>query len=239
MALAVLAGLLAYAVVSPRKAFGAAGLALGAWLIAGAVAELVERTRAFRVPLTETWRRLVGLPRGAWGMTLAHLGLGVFVLGACFETGWRAEAAETLPLGGSLNVGAYHLTLEAVKPVEGPNYDADRGIIQATKSGRRVCRAEPERRLYLANGQTTSEVAICNRGASHLYIVLGERRVADGTPVWLVRAYWNPWAVLIFAGPAIMALGGLISLSDRRLRLGVAARRRTIPEEPKPKVKAA
>jgi cytochrome c-type biogenesis protein CcmF len=239
MALAGVAGLLAYAVVSPRKAFGAAGVALGAWLITGAVAELVERTRAFRAPAAETWRRLVGLPRGAWGMTLAHLGLGVFVLGACFETGWRTEAAETLPLGGSLEVGAYHLTLDAVKPVEGPNYDADRGVIIATKGGRPICRAEPERRLYLANGQTTSEVAICNRGLSHLYIVLGERRVAGGHSVWLVRAYWNPWAILIFAGPAIMALGGLISLSDRRLRLGVGARRRTVQEDLKPKVKAA
>jgi cytochrome c-type biogenesis protein CcmF len=158
-------------------------------------------------------------------MTLAHVGLGVFVLGACFETGWRAEAAETLPLGGSLNVGAYHLTLESVSQVEGPNYDADRGVILATKAGKPVCRAEPERRLYLANGQTTSEVAICDRGPSHLYIVLGEKRNAGGMPVWLVRAYWNPWAVMIFLGPVIMALGGMISLSDRRLRIGVPRRR--------------
>jgi len=232
MALALVAGLVAYAVVSPRKALGAAGLALGAWLIAGAVAELLERTRAFRAPAAESWRRLVGLPRGAWGMTLAHLGLGVFVLGACFETGWRAESAEVLPLGGSLDVGAYHLTLDRVGPVEGPNYDADRGLITATKGGRVVCVAEPERRLYLANGQTTSEVAICSRGVSHLYVVLGERREAAGKAVWLVRAYWNPWATLIFAGPVIMALGGLISLSDRRLRLGVAARRKA--ESPVP-----
>jgi cytochrome c-type biogenesis protein CcmF len=239
MALALVAGLLAYAVVSPKKAFGAAGLALGAWLIAGAVAEILERSRAFRTSAAETWRRLTGLPRGAWGMTLAHLGLGVFVLGACFETGWRAEAAETLPLGGSLDVGGYHLTLDNVNPVEGPNYDADRGVITATKSGRPVCRAEPERRLYLANGQTTSEVAICNRGASHLYIVLGERRDAGGKAVWLVRAYWNPWAVLIFAGPVIMALGGLISLSDRRLRLGVAAGRKAVTARRKQEVRAA
>ncbi|MDB5419865.1 MAG: cycK [Phenylobacterium sp.] len=223
--LALLAGLAAYALVSPKKAFGALGLMLGAWLIAGAAAELIERTRAFRVPAVESWRRLTGLPRGAWGMTLAHIGLGVFVLGACFETGWRAEAAETLPLGGSLNVGAYHLTLESVAAVEGPNYDADRGLIVATKAGKPVCRAMPERRLYLANGQTTSEVAICERGASQLYIVLGEKRNAGGAPVWLVRAYWNPWAALIFLGPVIMALGGLVSLSDRRLRIGVPRRK--------------
>jgi len=222
-------GLLTIALVSPHKALGAAGIAMGAWLIAGAGAELLERTRAFRVPAADSWRRLVGLPRGAWGMTLAHLGLGVFVLGACFELGWKAESAEALPIGGALDVGGYHLVLEEVGPVEGPNYEAERGVIRATKDGKPVCVGQPERRFYPAGGQTTSEVALCYRGASHLYMVLGERRDAIGpagtTPVWLVRAYWNPWATLIFLGPVIMALGGVVSLSDRRLRLGVARRR--------------
>ncbi|HEY8002678.1 MAG TPA: cytochrome c-type biogenesis CcmF C-terminal domain-containing protein, partial [Phenylobacterium sp.] len=195
--------------------------------IAGAVAELAERTRAFRVPAADSWRRLTGLPRGAWGMTLAHMGLGVFVLGACFEIGWRGEAAEALPIGGSLNVAGYHLVLERVGQVDGPNFDADQAIIRATKDGQPVCIGRPERRVYSVGGQTTSEVAICYRGMSHLYMVLGERREAPagsgGPPVWLIRAYWNPWATLIFLGPIIMALGGAISLSDRRLRLGVAA----------------
>jgi cytochrome c-type biogenesis protein CcmF len=224
--IAIAAGLAAYALVSPRKALGAAGLSLGFWLIAGAIAELLERVRAFRVPGGESVRRLFALPRGAWGMTLAHLGLGVFVLGACFETGWRAEAAETLPAGGSINVGAYHLVLDSVRDHDGPNYDAEQALIHATKAGQPVCTARPERRFYPAGGQTTSEVAICYRGLSHLYIVLGERRGSDAAPVWLVRGYWNPWASLLFAGPVIMALGGLISLSDRRLRFGVARRRK-------------
>jgi cytochrome c-type biogenesis protein CcmF len=217
------AGLLAIALVSPRKALGALGVALGGWLIAGAAAELAERTRAFHAPAAETWRRLTGLPRGAWGMTLAHLGLGVFVLGAVFETAWKVEAAEALPVGGALDVGGYHLRLADVVGVDGPNYDADRGRIVVTRAGAPVCQVAPERRLYLTGGQTTSEVGICYRGLSHLYIVLGERR-EGGT--FLVRAYWNPWASLIFAGPVIMALGGLVSLSDRRLRLGVGRRRR-------------
>jgi cytochrome c-type biogenesis protein CcmF len=219
-------GLAAYAVISPRKALGAAGIALAAWLIAGVAAELVERTRAFRAPAGESLRRLVRLPRGAWGMTLAHLGLGVFVLGACFETGWKQEAAETLPIGGSLDVGGYHLVLEQVVGVEGANYDAERGLFRVTRQGQPVCEAKPERRFFPAGGQTTSEVALCYRGLSHLYIVLGERREGTGAPVWLARAYWNPLATLLFLGPVIMALGGLVSLSDRRLRLGVGARRR-------------
>ena len=215
-------GLLTIALVSPKKAFGAAGVALGAWLIAGALAELVERTRAFRAPARESLRRLSGLPRGAWGMTLAHLGLGVFVLGAVFEVTWKVEAAEAVPIGGGVVVGAYSVRLDDVRPVEGPNYDADRGALTVTRAGQTICRVQPERRLYIAGGQTTSEVGLCYQGLSHIYVVLGERR-AGGT--YLVRAYWNPWASLIFVGPVLMGLGGLVSLSDRRLRLGVGRRR--------------
>jgi cytochrome c-type biogenesis protein CcmF len=219
------AGLLTIALVSPKKALGAAGIALGGWLIAGALAEIVERTRAFRVPAGESWRRLTGLPRGAWGMTFAHLGLGVFALGAVFETAWKIEAAEALPIGGAIDVGAYHVRLDGVRGVDGPNYDADRGTITVSRGGRPVCRVQPERRLYIAGGQTTSEVGLCYQGLSHVYVVLGEQRGGGPQPTFLVRAYWNPWASLIFAGPVLMGLGGLISLSDRRLRLGVGRRR--------------
>ncbi|WP_374347104.1 heme lyase CcmF/NrfE family subunit [Phenylobacterium sp.] len=223
--IAVAAGVVSYALVDPKKAFACAGVGLGVWLIAGALTELAERVRAFKGDLAETRRRLVGLPRGAWGMTLAHLGLGVFVIGACAETGWKVEAAETLRLGGQLKVGAYELTLEKIQGVDGPNYDAERGTIPAVKDGKTLCVATPERRFYPAGGQTTSEVAICTHGVDHLYVVLGERRLTAGEPpVWLVRAYWNPFALLIFLGPVIMALGGFVSLSDRRLRLGVGKR---------------
>jgi len=151
--------------------------------------------------------------------------MGLFVLGACFETGWKVEAAQALPVGGQLQIGAYHLILDEVRGVEGPNFDAERGAMRAYKDGVQVCAPKPERRFYPAGGQTTSEVAICTLGLNHLYLVLGERRAGPGgAPVWLVRGYWNPWALLIFLGPVVMALGGLISVSDRRLRLGVAAR---------------
>jgi cytochrome c-type biogenesis protein CcmF len=233
--IALAVGIATYALFSPKKALGALGLAIGAWLIAGALAEIVERTRAFRVPAADSWRRLTGLPRGAWGMTLAHLGLGVFVLGACCELGWKQEAAEALPIGGALYVAGYHLVLQKVGPVEGKNFDSERALIAVSKAGKPVCTGEPDRRFYPAGGQTVSGIALCYRGASHLYMVLGERRRGapnsngGGAPVWLIRAYWNPWASLIFLGPVIMALGGATSLSDRRMRLGVARARQPQP----------
>jgi cytochrome c-type biogenesis protein CcmF len=219
-------GLAVFALAQPRHALGAVGVTLGVWLIVGAFVEIAERARAFRLPLAESLRRLVRLPRGAWGMTFAHLGLGVFVLGACFEISWKVEAAEALPIGGTLNIGAYEARLDAIAEVTGPNYDAERAILTITRDGAKICDAAPERRTFTVGGQTTSEVTICYRGASHLYLVLGERRGEADKPVWLVRGYWNPWASLIFFGPLIMAIGGAISLSDRSLRLGVGARRK-------------
>ncbi|HYD44336.1 MAG TPA: cytochrome c-type biogenesis CcmF C-terminal domain-containing protein, partial [Phenylobacterium sp.] len=225
-ALALGLGLAAYAAFEPRKAFAAGGVAVGAWLLLGALAELAERGRLGRAPAAETFRRWRGLPLGAWGMTLAHAGLGIFVLGAVVETAWKVETAAVLSPGQSLAVGAYELRLETVEAIEGPNFVAERARMSARRADRLVCRPTPERRLYPAGGQTTSEVALCLRGLDDLYIVLGEQRPGpDGRAAWLVRGYFNPWARLIFLGPAIMALGGLLSLADRRLRLAAPARR--------------
>jgi len=230
LVLGVLAGLAALWFLTPRKAFASLGLGLSAWLIVGALAEAAQRIRLFRGPLSESLRRLRGLPRGAWGTTLAHLGLGVFVLGACFETAWKLEAAQTLAPGQSLRVGAWELVLKDVRIIDGPNYEAETARISALRDGREVCALTPSRRFYSAGGQTTSEVAICTVDVSHLYVVLGERRLGpEGRGVWLVRGFWNPLALLIFIGPAIMALGGLVSLTDRRLRLAAGRRREIQP----------
>jgi cytochrome c-type biogenesis protein CcmF len=119
-----------------------------------------------------------------------------------------------VPLGG------YELTLDRVEVIDGPNYLAEQGVLTVRKGGKVVCEGRPERRFYPAGGQTTQEVAICYRGLDQVYITLGERRATpDGKPAWLVRGYFNPWVQLIFLGPLLMALGGAVSLSDRRLRL--------------------
>jgi cytochrome c-type biogenesis protein CcmF len=220
--LAIGAGLLTLAIVSPRKAFASAGVALGFWLLAGAITEIAERVRAFRAPWPEVRRRFGGLPRGAWGSSLAHFGLGLFILGACFETAWKIELAEVMDPGRRVPLGGYELTLDSVGVVDGPNYLAEQALLTVRKGGKVVCEARPERRFYPAGGQTTQEVAICYRGLDQVYITLGERRTtAQGAPAWLIRGYFNPWVQLIFLGPLLMALGGAVSLSDRRLRLAV------------------
>jgi cytochrome c-type biogenesis protein CcmF len=225
---AIAAFAVAFAMAAPRGVIAASGVALGVWVVVGALAEAAERMRLFRAPLSEVGRRLAGLPRGAWGMTLAHLGVGLFALGAAYETAYRTETAEALTLGQSFRIAGFDLRLDSANQMFGPNFEAQRVLIRVTdQAGRFVCEAEPERRLYAADGQTVSGVAICAQPLDDLYIVSGEPRAsASGAPAFLVRAYWNPWVRFIFAGPLLMALGGIVSLSDRRLRFAAAARLR-------------
>ena len=226
--IALVAAVLTLALVSPTSALAACGIALGTWVIAGALTEAAERVRAFRAPWPEVGRRVAGLPRGAWGMTLAHIGIGVFALGAAFETAWRSEATEALAIGQSMHLAGFELRLDRVGEAFGPNFEAEQAFLTVTDpAGQKLCEAAPERRLYAAGGQTVSGVAICPRLLDDMYVVAGERRqAADGAGVFLIRAYWNPWVRLVFAGPLLMALGGLLSLSDRRLRFALTSRAR-------------
>ncbi|MFN3814658.1 heme lyase CcmF/NrfE family subunit [Brevundimonas sp.] len=228
LAVAVIAALTSLFVFDPIKAMAAAGIGLGVWLIAGALAELAERIRLFRAPRAEVWRRLTGLPVGAFGMTLAHAGLGLFVMGAVAETAFKIEAvAVTAPGGPAAVAGPWHVTLDAVRIIEGPNYLAEQGVFTVARedgAGARTLTAE--RRFFPAGRQTTTEVGLDFRGLDDVYVVLGERRATETlAQAWTVRVHWNPWARLIFLGPTLMALGGLVSLSDRRLRFGVAGRK--------------
>ena len=183
--------------MSPRHGFAALGLALGTWLIAGALSEVAVRVRAGHAGWAEAGRRVRALPLSAWGMTLAHIGLGVFVLGAGTELAWRVEAAQSLMIGQSVSSAGYVMTLQGVTPVQGPNFTAERASILVRPPSGAAFTVAPERRFYPARRQTTSKVAIRREGASDLYVVLGE---ATGG-AWLVRAFYNPWARLNLPWP--------------------------------------
>jgi cytochrome c-type biogenesis protein CcmF len=227
-ALALGAGLLSYAIIAPRKIIPVLVMGIGFWLIAGSAAELAGRLNLGAIGRgdgAQVWRRLKGLPRGQWGMTLAHIGLGVFVLGAACELSWRTETAQSLNVGQSMRAGAYTFTLQGLGTVDGPNFSADQATLVATPDHGAAFTLTPERRFYPAQRQTTSKVAIQRRGVTDVYVVLGDERPAGaGRSAWLVRVFINPWARLIFAGPLLMALGGAISLSDRRIRLAAGRR---------------
>jgi cytochrome c-type biogenesis protein CcmF len=196
------------------------GFGLSAWLAAAVLTEFAERVRLFRVPFADSVRRGIHLPRSAYGMSIAHFGLAVSIAGFS-ASAFDKEAIEVLKPGGSIAVAGYELTLQDVTRIPGPNYVADDAAIRVTRGGELVKVMHPQRRFFPLQQQTTSETSIRTTLLSDLYVALGD---TDHVGSWTVRVYWKPLVPWIWIGCVIMAFGGVVSLSDRRWRVGAAAR---------------
>ncbi|ANK81866.1 MAG: c-type cytochrome biogenesis protein CcmF [Rhizobiales bacterium NRL2] len=197
-------------------------MGLAAWLFIGALVEWAGKIKLFRVPVRHSLARAAGLPRAAHGMTLAHAGLGVAIAGMIASTAWKVEEIRVMRPGETVEVGGYTYQFDGVRSVEGPNYSADRGTFTVTTDGRAVTVLEPERRSYLVQQRETTEAAIHTTGLADLYAVVGQ---SDDKGGWTVRLYHQPGIPWIWAGAALMVIGGAFSLSDRRLRVGTPLRR--------------
>ncbi len=204
-----------------------AGLALGVWLIAAALVEWADRVKLFRASVGESWRRAARLPRAAWGMTVAHAGMGVVLIGIVASTAWETETLVPMKPGETMRVGGHDYTFEGVRPVQGPNYAAVEGRFRVTRDGEVVARLSPQSRNYPNPPMQTTEAAILTRFEGDLYAVIGE---PVGNGAWSVRLYFKPLIHWIWAGCLLMVLGGALSLSDRRHRVG--APRRHAPPAP-------
>jgi cytochrome c-type biogenesis protein CcmF len=207
-----------------RDVFGALGLALAAWLATAVAVEFAERIGVGKVPASAWWRRAKGLPRATWGMSLAHLGLAVSIAGMTASTLWQSEEIRIMRPGETATVGGYAYTFEGAGPVDGPNYDATRGrFTVATAEGEPIATLQPEKRRYVVSGRETTEAAIRTRPLGDLFAVVGDPK---GDGAYTVRLYFKPLVSWIWAGAVFMSLGGMVSLSDRRLRVGAPVRRR-------------
>ena len=193
------------------------GMALAVWLVAGAFSEVAWRIKLFSTPLAESLSRARRLPRAVWGTALAHGGVGICVIGIIGVTAWSDELITAVAPGESAEIGGYTLTLQGVALRDGPNFDAMVGVVGVSRGGRDLGTMLPEKRRFPAERQEKTEPAIRTNGISDLYVVLGEQA---GNGKWVLRAYRNTFAPLIWIGGTIMAIGGLISLFDRRLRVG-------------------
>ena len=193
----------------------AIGLAL--FVIVGAVIDIVERIGLFRLPPGVTIRRARGLPRSAWGTMFAHAGVGIALIGIVCETTWNSENIRTMKPGDVTNIAGYGLKLESLTPRQGPNYHEMAAKFDVLADGRLIATMTPSKRSFTTRGATTTEAALLSRGASQLYISLGDI-ATDGSVA--VRIYHKPLVLLIWFGPVLMAFGGVLSLSDRRLRVG-------------------
>ena len=202
------------------------GMALAAWIIVGTAVEFAERIKLLRAPPGDSWRRARAMPRAAYGMTMAHLGVGVLVVGVT-ASAWQVERVETMRPGDSIDVAGYSFRFEGTQPRVGPNYTAERGRFTVTRDGVPVTIMQPEKRFYPVQRMPITDAAIHTNGFADLYAVISDAVGSDGA--WVVRLYYNPLVPWIWFGAVIMAFGGLVSLSDRRLRIGAPVRRAAVP----------
>jgi len=201
---------------------GWAAIAFGvaAWLLVGSLWVVVER---MNLPggLAAAWSRAAGLPRSAWGMVVAHAGVAIVAIGIASMTVWTAETVTLLKQGETASVAGYDVRLLSVRDEQGPNYAAKVGRFAVSVGGAQIDEMIAEKRTYPNPGSETTEAALRVRPLDVLYVTLGQGH-ADGT--WTVRMYHHPLVVWIWGGAVIMVLGGLLSLSDRRLRVGAPRR---------------
>ena len=206
--------------LSPLPAFG---IALATWIAMGALLEFSERIQLFRIKPGASLRRAAGLPRSAYGMSVSHLGVAVLVAGITASSAWQTEIIRAMQPGDSQEIAGYTLVFEGVNPGQGPNYTYERGQFAVLRDGEQIAIMEPEKRQFFVQTMLTTEAAIRTTLMADLYLVLGDSG-ADGS--WAVRIYYNPLVPWIWGGCLMMVFGGLISLTDRRLRLAIPSRRK-------------
>ncbi|MCF4165917.1 heme lyase CcmF/NrfE family subunit [Zavarzinia compransoris] len=189
-----------------------------AFFLAGSVVvEVLERVQFRKRGVPGALRRLVALPRGAVGMSLAHMGLAVSIFGIAAASGFAEEHLGIMKEGDTVEIAGWSLTFEGVEDVPGPNYTATRGRFEVAGLGPMF----PETRRFESPPMETTEAAIHPTILGDLYVVVGEKT----GPGHAVRIYWKPFVMWIWAGGLMMAAGGFFSLSDRRLRVGAPVRR--------------
>ena len=195
----------------------ALGILLAVWVAVAGVVNVRERVLQLRastsVPVSTALRRL---PRGYWGMLVAHFGVAVFIVGVTLVRGYEVEKDVRMGPGDTVAVGGYQFRLDGLKRIQGPNYDATRGVISVTRDERPVATLHPEKRFFTVQQMPMTEAAIDTGLTRDLYVSLGEP-LQDGA--WVVRVYYKPFVTWIWGGAFLMALGGIIAVTDRRYRL--------------------
>ena len=194
--IALIAATAILAFTAPRTLAGSGAFAVAAWLIGASIIDLRKR----------------GLQVGTLASALAHAGLGVTLLGIAGTTLWRSEALEVLRPGEAMAIAGYTLRLDSVSGAHGANYEAARASVSVLSGGQTIAVMHPEKRVFPAEQQDTVETAIRTTIISDLYLALGDRREQGR---WILRAYVNPLAPLIWLGALVMALGGFASLWNR------------------------
>ena len=217
-----LAGLI-WAIQTGKSLIGPVGVFLGAWIVMGTILDLFSK-----LGRSISLKRLIVLPRADFGKFFAHSGLGITMFAIAALTSWEKEDIRVVPVGGSWKIAAYELKLNSIENVRGPNYFSTMGVIAVSKDGQLLTVLRPEKRNYPVAQMPTTEAAIDYRLSRDLYVVLGDQQ-SDNS--WTIRTYLKPFTNWIWGGCALMAVGGLLSLTDRRLRIAAGRQKVTVVEQ--------
>jgi len=209
-----------------QSVFAPFGVGLALFVMLGALTDLVERTGLFRLPLATVRQRAAGMPRSVWGTAIAHFGVAVSMLGIICAGTWGTERIAVVKSTQTVSLSGYDLSFDSLVQRPGPNYNALVAKFTVRSGGVPVGTMEPSKRSFSARGMTTNEAALMSRGLGQLYLSIGDSN-NDGSIA--IRLYYKPMVLLIWIGAVVMMLGGALSLSDRRLRVGA----------PKPAAKSA
>ena len=216
-AIAIIVIAIVLAVLQGGPVLAPFGIGLAVFAMAGAVTDLGERIGIWRVAPSVALSRARGLPRSAFGTAIAHFGLGVSLLGIVCASTWGDERIVALKPAEVVSLRSYDLTFEGLIDRQGPNYRELLARFTVRADGGVIGTMEPSKRSFPSRQSSTTEAALLTRGFSQLYLSLGDPN-PDGSIA--VRLYHKPLVLLIWLGAVVMVLGGLLSLSDRRLRVG-------------------
>ncbi len=196
----------------------AIGMGLAVWLVGGSLAVLAYRVRLGLGPYETTLNLVRTTPLAFYGLVIAHSGMGITVAGITGMTSWATETVQSLRPGEQLQLSGYDVKLRTVELVAGPNYEAQQGTFDVSVRGRPVTTLVTQRRFYPIREQLTTSAGIHTNLISNIYVTLAEQ---DAKGAWPVRFYFHPFVPWIWLGALTMALGGFVSLADRRLRVGL------------------
>jgi cytochrome c-type biogenesis protein CcmF len=224
-ALALAAMLVTGLFINGASVFAALGVGLAVWLVAGALTDLAVKAGVGSVAPSNMLRRFIGLPRSVFGTALAHLGLGLTLLGIVGTLCFGTEKILTMKPGETAELSGHSVRFEGLFPRKGPNYTEDRGRFVLISNGFEDGEITSAKRFYPVRQTVTTESGIRTLGFSQLYLSLGDES-NDGSVV--VRLWWKPLVTLIWGGGLVMMAGAAMSLLDRRLRVGAPARRRKL-----------
>jgi cytochrome c-type biogenesis protein CcmF len=195
-------------------------IGIAAWVFVATLREWALRIKLFDLPLSQSLRRARNLPRAAHGMTLAHLGVAMLVLGFVGSTAWKEERVLFAEPGTTVEIAGFEVIFDGVERLRGPNYIAQQGQLRVLKDGREITLLRPERRNYPVAGTSTTESAIRSTLRGDLYVTISEPATEKASGQWNLRILYEPLVNWIWIGATMLVLGGSLSLSDRRLRVG-------------------